>query len=118
MAIVQLLLVAARPNFAGRKQKCYFNITCDGFLSVRRYWTEIRRNAAAGTTTEKRVCCDFSKKFLHRKVDSDKDFALLINRHNNRTIAIFSATVLSHFLLVNWLLNSAALNDVNLLRDL
>ena len=48
------------------------------FLSVRLYSTEIR--PSAGTTTKKRVCCNFSKKWLNVKEDSVKKLPLLINR--------------------------------------
>ena len=88
MAIDQLLLAAGSSDLVGRMQKCYFIIICGCFLSVRLY---SRPNA--GPTTKKRVPCKFSKKWLNRKVDSDKNLTLLIDRHVCLVFSSFKITL-------------------------
>ena len=93
MTIDQLLLAAASSKLAGGKLRYYFIITWGCFLSVRLYLTEIRPNA--GTTTEKAVCCSFSKKWLNRKEDSVKQIALQMNRHVCLVFSSFKITFFS-----------------------
>ena len=72
LSIYQLLLAAASSNLAGRKQKCYFIVPWGCFC--------------LSDSTETRVCCHFSK-------NSDKNLALLINKHVCLVFSNFKITL-------------------------
>ena len=68
-----------------------FTIKCNFLLLLELYQREIKLHA--DSTTEKRVCYNFSVKRQHRKEDSDQNLLLLINRNACLVFLSFKITL-------------------------